>query len=166
MKKNFVSGAFIFTLGIIISRALGIFFVFPFAKMVGPIGLSLYSYAYVPYAIFIDISTMGVPLGLSKLVAKYNTKGHYKTSRRILFFSLSLMVLIGFISFLLMNSLSDIYASRVLAGTEFENTLKDVSLVIKMVSYSILIIPVVSAIRGYLQGYLKMAPTAISQITE
>ena len=166
MKHSFFKGAIVLTSGILISRLIGIFFVFPFSRLVGPLGLSLFSYAYIPYTIFIDISTLGIPLGLSKLVSKYNSNKEYNKSRKVFFLSLIFLSIIGIISFLLMNFFSNTYAKMVLGGDNLENSIDDVSYVIRMVSYSILIIPAISVFRGYLQGHQKMAPTAISQIVE
>src|SRR5699024_4570733 len=38
--------------------------------------------------------------------------------------------------------------------------------VIRWVSYALIVVPVMSVVRGFLQGYGKMEPTAVSQLVE
>ena len=54
-------------------------YVIPFNSLVGATGGTLFAYAYTPYNIFISLSTVGVPLAVSKFVAKYNAVGDYET---------------------------------------------------------------------------------------
>ena len=68
MKKNtFVKGALITTIGIILTKILGIIYVIPFHAIIGDEGGALYGYAYTIYSTFLSISTVGIPLAISKL---------------------------------------------------------------------------------------------------
>ncbi len=70
-KSTFVKGAFITTLGIIISKILGIIYVIPFHSIIGDEGGALYGYAYTIYTLFISLASAGIPLAISKLVSEY-----------------------------------------------------------------------------------------------
>ena len=72
MSSKLLKGTFILTLGMVLSKVLGLLYVIPFNAIVGAEGLSLYQYAYVPYTIFLSIATGGLPLAVSKFFAKYN----------------------------------------------------------------------------------------------
>ena len=48
-KNSFVKGAFIATLGIVITKILGILYVIPFHAVIGEKGGALYGYAYSIY---------------------------------------------------------------------------------------------------------------------
>jgi O-antigen/teichoic acid export membrane protein len=77
MKKNsFKEGAFIATFAIIFTKIIGIIYVIPFYKIIGDKGGALYGYAYTMYSTFLLLSTVGVPLAMSKLVSEYNAKGY------------------------------------------------------------------------------------------
>ena len=103
MKKNsFVSGAFVSTLGIIISKILGIIYVIPFHALIGNIGGALYGYAYTIYQFFIGISTAGIPLSISKITSDFNSKGYYNAKKRAFILGKRLAVTLGFISFLIL----------------------------------------------------------------
>ena len=74
-KSSFVEGTFIATFAIIFTKILGMFYVIPFYAMVGVQGSALYAYAYSIYAIFLDISSAGLPIAISKIINEYQTLG-------------------------------------------------------------------------------------------
>ena len=61
MSSMLLRGTFILTLGTMISKVLGLFYVIPFDAIVGKEGTTLYQYSYVPYTIFISLATAGIP---------------------------------------------------------------------------------------------------------
>ena len=67
-KSSFVEGTLIATIAIVITKILGMLYVIPFYAVVGVQGSALYAYAYSIYIIFLDISTAGLPLAISKLM--------------------------------------------------------------------------------------------------
>jgi O-antigen/teichoic acid export membrane protein len=150
-----------------ISKLLGFLYVIPFIALVGLQGNILYEYAYKPYAIMLSVSTMGIPIAISQFVSKYNELGEYDTSKKILKASLWFTIITGIIGFVLMYSLAP-FISEVLVNQKDTtgNNLSDIIYVIRMVSTALLIVPAMSAIRGYFQGYGATIPTAISQVLE
>ena len=76
MRKNsFIEGTIIATAAIIFVKILGMLYVIPFYAMVGITGGALYAYAYNIYVIFLDMSTAGIPIAMSKIISEYNTLG-------------------------------------------------------------------------------------------
>ena len=103
MKKNsFVTGAFITTLGIVISKILGIVYVIPFHAVIGEQGGALYGYAYTIYALFMSLATAGIPLAMSKIVSEYQTLGYYSAKKRAFKIGKKVALLLGFICFLVL----------------------------------------------------------------
>ena len=83
MRKNsFMHGAFIATLGIVITKIIGILYVIPFYSIIGEKGGALYGYAYNIYNIFLNISTAGIPMAISKIISEYNALGLYGDKER------------------------------------------------------------------------------------
>ena len=99
-KSNFVVGAFIATLGIVLTKALGIIYVIPFYAIIGDEGGALYGYAYTIYTLFMSLSSAGIPLAISKIVSEYQTLGYYNAKRRAFFIGKRIALLLGFICFL------------------------------------------------------------------
>jgi PST family polysaccharide transporter len=166
-SSNLLKGTFILTLGTYISRILGMIYIFPFVALVGPQGGALYTYGYTQYAIFLSLSTVGVPMAVSKFVAKYNALGDYQTSRKMFKTGMVLMLGMGLLSFLILYLIAPILAPIQLGGNEdLKNSVEDVTNVIRMVSFALLVVPIMSVIRGFFQGNQSMEPTAISQVIE
>ncbi|WP_078544964.1 putative polysaccharide biosynthesis protein [Litchfieldia alkalitelluris] len=165
-ESKLLRGTFILTLGTYISRILGMIYLIPFNALVGAIGGALYSYGYGQYTIFLFISTAGFPLAVSKFVSKYNSLGDYHTGRRILKSGLLIMSVMGVLGCLVLYSLAPFFAEIVLGGSETGNKLEDVILVMRMVSFALIIVPIMSLLRGFFQGYQSMGPTAVSQVVE
>lgn len=167
-ESKLLRGTFVLTLGTYTSRILGMIYLIPFYALVSKIGGALYSYGYGQYTIFLFISTLGFPLAVSKFVSKYNSLGDYHTGRRILKSGLLIMSLMGFLGFAILFSLSPFLAELVLGGTgdTHGNKLEDVILVMRTVSVALIVVPIMSLVRGFFQGYQSMGPTAVSQVVE
>ena len=98
VKNSFVSGAFMVTLGIFISKILGIIYVIPFHAVIGEIGGALYGYAYTIYLFFISISSAGIPLAISKVVSEYQTLENYEAKERAFYLGKKIAMIAGFVS--------------------------------------------------------------------
>ena len=166
MSSKLVQGTAILTLGLFLSKALGLLYLIPFYAIVGADNIVLYQYAYIPYNIALAIAISGAPLAISKFVSKYNALGDYATGRKILRSSMGVMVGTGIVSFLVLYFSADLIANRVIRSDEQIHTVKDIADVIRWVSFALLAVPVMSIVRGFLQGNNKMEPTAVSQLIE
>lgn len=171
MAGNLLKGTMILTLGLVLSRILGVLYVIPFYQLIGEEYVVLYQYAYVPYTIMLAIAVSGVPVAVSKFVSKYNAMGDYATGRKLVKSSGILMLVTGFIGFLILFLLAEPLAHVVMKENADPTqpvpfTVSDVATVIKYVSFAVLVVPAMSLVRGFFQGYQHMTPTAISQLIE
>ncbi|MGG3887768.1 putative polysaccharide biosynthesis protein [Metabacillus fastidiosus] len=167
MSNKFLRGTFVLTLGTYISRILGMIYIIPFTALVGLNGNLLYQTGYAQYTIFLSIATAGFPAAVSKYVSKYNALGDYETSRRMFKAGLRVMLLTGVLAFLVLFFLAPYFAKGALSSDQLNGiTVEDVTFVIRMVSTALLVVPIMSLIRGFFQGHQSMGPTAISQVIE
>ena len=167
MGNRFLKGAMILSISMFATKFLGILYVIPFQQLVGTSGMALYNYAYTPYALFISLSTLGIPVGIAKFVSKYNAAGEYDTARKMFRYAIWFMVGLGCLGFLTMYKLATWYAQVVLAGQkELANSIEDVTMAIQTISFALLIIPVMAIFRGFFQGNQNMIPTSVSQFVE
>lgn len=166
MSNKLIKGTALLTGAAFISKFLGMVYVIPFNELVGAQGGELYYYAYNPYTILIAISTVGIPLAVSKMVSKYNSLGYYDVGFKIFRLSSILMLITGMIAFLILFFGSEWLATKYAYDTEHGSTVADLKLVLQMISFSLIIIPAMSVVRGFFQGYHMMEPTAISQVVE
>ena len=101
-KNNFVQGAFIATLGIVITKILGILYVIPFYAIIGEQGGALYGYAYSIYLVFMAISSAGIPLAISKIISEYQTLGYYNAKQRSFKIGKQIATTLGILCFIIL----------------------------------------------------------------
>ena len=162
-QNTFIRGSAWMTFGSITSRILGALYIIPWFYWMSPYGNianALTARSYNIYSIFILISTAGIPGAVAKQVAKYNALNEYGVGRKLFHRGLILMVILGIISAAIMY-----FASPFLASNGSQIDPRQVK-VMRSLSYAILIIPVLSIMRGYFQGYEDMMPSAMSQFVE
>lgn len=165
-KNNFLEGAMIATIGIIMCKIIGVLYVIPFYKIIGNQGGTLYSYAYSIYSVFLTLSSTGIPLAISKMVSEYNTLEYYNTKERVYKIGRIIIVGIGFISFLVLITCAPMIANLILGDMQGGNSKESVTMVIRIISSALLIVPLLSVTKGYLQGHKFIAPSSISQVIE
>lgn len=167
MKKNtFIKGALITTFGVIFTKIIGILYVIPFHSLIGEKGGALYGYAYTIYSIFVSLASAGIPLAISKLVSEYQALGYYNIKKRAFLLSKRLALILGFICFLFIMVFAPMLAKMIIGDISGGNSLKDVVLVIRIISSAILIVPLLGVYRGYFEGHRFMSPPSISQVLE
>lgn len=167
MKKNgFMEGAIIATIAIILTKILGILYVIPFYKIIGTQGGALYSYAYNIYNIFLIISSAGIPLAISKLTSEYETLKEYDKKNEMYKISKKFIYIFSISAFLLCFIFAKPLAHIILGNLQGGNTIEDVCFVIRCISFALLIVPVLSIYRGYLQGHKYITVSSISQVIE
>ena len=165
-KSNFIKGALITTLGIVIAKILGILYVIPFHSIIGDEGGALYGYAYTIYTLFVSLASAGIPLAISKLVSEYQTMGYYRAKKRVFLIGRKIAILAGFISFIIILITAPLLAKAVLGNVVGGSTIKDVTFVIRIIGTAILIVPTLSIYRGYFEGHRLFSPPSISQVIE
>jgi O-antigen/teichoic acid export membrane protein len=165
-KSGFVEGTIIATAAIIITKILGILYVIPFYAIVGVQGSALYAYAYNIYLIFLDISSAGIPSAMSKIIKEYNTLGNMDAKVRAYKIGTTIIFLLSFIMFIIMFCFAPSFAKLILGDLTGGNTISDVTMVIRAISFAILVIPFLSVSKGYLQGHNVISVSSISQVIE
>lgn len=165
-KSNFLEGAFIATFAIIFTKVLGVIYVIPFYSIIGEQGGALYGYSYTIYNFFLSISTVGFPLAISKLTSEYNTLNMNSEKVRLYKLSKKLIFIFSVICFLICFIFSKEVANLIVGNIENGNTIEDVSFTIRMVSFALLVVPLVSITRGYLQGHKYIKEPSVSQVIE
>lgn len=166
-KSGFLEGTFIATLGVVITKILGMLYVIPFYAIVGAMGSALYSYAYNIYMIFLDISSAGLPVAISKIIKEYNTLGKMDAKVRAYKIGRKIVCVFSLISFFLLfvfaKELAILMVGDLASGG---NSVNDVTMVIRAISFSVLIIPLLSVAKGYLQGHNIFTVSSVSQVLE
>lgn len=165
-KTGFLAGAAISTIGIVICKVIGLVYVIPFYAIIGTQGGALYSYAYSIYNMFLNLATSGIPVAMSKVVSEYNEVGYYNTKERTFKIGLKIIGLLGLISFLVLFIFAPQIAYLIIGDVKGGNSVEDVTMVIRVISTAILVVPFLSVSKGYLQGHKIMQVSSVANILE
>lgn len=156
--QNFLHGAAIYTVGIVVIKILGAFYKIPLGNILGDAGFSLFDVTYKIYNVFLTIATAGVPVALSRMISEADALGRDQQVRRVFRVGLGAFLGLGLFGTLCM----------MLFPAELANWVGDIkaSRSIFVMAPSVLLVCVAAAYRGYAQGHSDMIPTTISQIVE
>ncbi len=159
-NSRMLRGTMWMTIGSMTSRLLGAIYIIPWLMMIGHAytnqANSLYAQGYQIYAVFLLIATAGLPNVLARLVAEYSERQQFGRVRSVFRQSLVLGITMGLIAAGLLYVLSGILAQ----GNA------NVVPVLQSLAVVVLIIPVLSMLRGYVQGFEFMGLSALSQFIE
>ena len=152
------------TIGNIVSRLLGALYIIPWGMWMGADRDNanyLYFIAYNIYALVLQISTAGIPVAISKIVADNQARRDYKTSWRLFKGTMLFMTFLGVVF-----AAGMYFAAPLFAKGATPEEVADSIMVIRSLTPAVLIIPPLSLMRGYYQGYNEMAASAKSQLWE
>ncbi|MFS1663082.1 putative polysaccharide biosynthesis protein [Streptococcus sp. zg-JUN1979] len=161
-QETMVRGTAWSTVGNFVSRLIGALYIIPWYAWMGnhgPEANALFGMGYEIYALFLSISTVGIPVAVAKLVSKYNTLGQTQTSIYMVRKVLHIMALLGAIFAAIMYIGAPLFASLSHGGEDLVKVLRSLTL-------AVLLFPAMSVLRGYFQGYNDLKPGALSQIAE
>ncbi|WP_326516588.1 polysaccharide biosynthesis protein [Ligilactobacillus murinus] len=159
MKEKMLRGSAWMTAGSIISRILGALYIIPWYSWFGSDKLqanALYTKGYTVYSIFLMIAISGIPSAVAKQVAHYNSKNEYGVSKRLFKTSLMALFILGAVCTLIFGLIAPFIS---------QGDPRMVS-IYRSLALALLIIPSMSLLRGYFQGFQDMAPSALSQLIE
>jgi O-antigen/teichoic acid export membrane protein len=157
-SNDWFKGAFILTLGALITKILSAFYRVPFQNIVGDIGFYIYQQVYPFYGLALVLSTYGFPVIISKHFTELKEKNQMEKAFRFLALSYLVLSILGILSFLILY-----YGASWLANQMDDPSL---TLLFRVISVVFLIFPIISVLRGYFQGVGNMIPTAVSQVGE
>jgi len=137
-----------------ITKILGFIIKVVYTRIVGNVGVSLYSIVMPTYSLLITIASLSLPIAISKLIAE-----HKNSSKKILISSTFIILLVNVV--LVTITLS---SARFIATTLLQND-ETYYLIIAM-SATLPFISISSVIKGYFFGKQEMLPSTISNIFE
>jgi len=157
-KQSFLQGAFVLVVANALIKGIGAIFKIPLTNLVGEDGMGYFTVAYNLYSAMFVLSTAGLPVAVSRMVAESNALGKNTEVRRILSVSFSVFVGVGALASLAMFFGAQLFAESVKNSNAYYAVLA--------ISPAVFFVSIMSVFRGYYQGLSNMYPTAISQVIE
>lgn len=158
-RQNFMHGAVILTIGVVIMKILGAFYKIPLGNILKDDGYSMFTSAYNVYYVFFTLATAGMPVALSRLIAEADANGRAAQEEKTFRVALCTFAVIG----ILFSSVMFLFPEW-LATSITRNP--DAAWSIRAMAPSILLVCLVSAYRGYCQGNGNMIPTTVDEVLE
>jgi len=165
-RKNFIDGAIISTLSLVVCKIMGLLYVIPFYRIIGTQGGALYSYAYSIYSMFLNLSTIGIPAAIAKIICEYETLGFQYLKNKSYKIASNILNYVGIIAFVIMFLFADTIAKQIIGGVTGGNSIESVATAIRCISTALIIVPRLSILKGYFQGNKYLKESSLSAIIE
>lgn len=156
--QGFVQGALLLAGAAVLSKGLGSVYTIVLQNIIGDHGMGLFQMAYPIYATLLAVATAGFPVAISKIVSERVAQGDVYGAKMTFRMAMVLLSLGGFVAFIVLFAFAPTWAR--IAGDPAA------AAAIRAIAPALLIVPVMSVLRGYFQGYQWMEPTAASQVLE
>ncbi|MBP1737321.1 MAG: hypothetical protein H6Q60_1202 [Oscillospiraceae bacterium] len=157
-RNSFFGGAAILAVGIVIVKIIGFLYKLPLGNILSDAAFADFNTAYAVYSLLIVVSTGGLPVALSKMVAETSTLGRQNQAKKIFRVSMAAFCVMGLLSFAVMAFFPSQLADLMNNSGSYYSFLA--------LAPAVFFICPLSAFRGYYQGYSEMTQTAVSQIIE
>ena len=161
MRKNsFIQGALILTIAGIIVKFIGAFSRIYLSRLLGGEGIGLYQMAYPIYLLCLSVSSAGLPVAISIMVAERNAVNDYFGGQKVFRISMIALIMTGVL-----------FSGLLFFGAQW---LVDTGIVRDQRAYwsllalspAVFCATLLATLRGYFQGLQLMTPTAVSQVLE
>jgi stage V sporulation protein B len=156
--KPIIKGALVLIICSLIGKVLGAVYRIPLARILGGVGMGQYQLTFPLYCLILTVSTSGIPVAISKLVAEFKAQKRFYDSKRLLWLSVFILTIISLLG-----------AGLIVLGAKTISAFQgnpSVYVCYYGIAPAIVFVGVLSAFRGYFQGNLIMFPTAISGLVE
>lgn len=165
-KQRLNAGSTWLTIASVVSRVLGVIYIIPWMRWMGDpesatAANALFNIGYNWYSIFLMVAVAGVPAAISRQLAYYNARRRYRTGMRLFQAATGLMIASGVVGGLILYFTAPLLS----VGTPTTN-IDDAIRTIRSLVPALAILPFLSLLRGFFQGFQEMKSSAISQMTE
>jgi len=152
--NKFFKSTLVLMIGSLITRVLGFAIRIIFTRIIGNVGINLYSMIMPTYSLLITLAQMGFPIAISNIIAKGE-----KRAKNVLFSIIPVSLLLNVLIILLIFIIAPFLSTNLLKNPDTYYPIISIAFILPFISLS-------SIIRGYFFGKQKMLPHTISNIVE
>ncbi len=155
-KGHMLSGAAVLAIGSVLAKVLGALYRVPLTNILGAEGMGMYQLVFPVFALFMVLSTAGIPTALSRMVAEKRAEG--APTKKYLVSAIIVLATLGTLLAILTFALSGQLA-RWQGNAETRTGFM-------IVAPTLILVSLIAGFRGWFQGEMYMLPTAVSNIIE
>ena len=158
--ESFLKGTFVLTIAGFVVKVIGSLNWIFVSRILGGEGIGLYQMAFPIYFFAMSVSQAGVPVAISIITAERVALNDIYGAKRVFRISMMLMLLTG-----LLFSILTYLAADWLIDWQLIRDARAYKAVV-VLAPTVFFVTLLASSRGYLQGWQRMTPTAVSQIVE
>ena len=158
--ESFLKGTFILTVAGFVVKVIGSLNWIFVSRILGGEGIGLYQMAFPIYFFAMTVSQAGVPVAISIITAERVALKDIYGAKRVFHISMALMLVTG-----LFFSFMTYFAADWLIEWQFVRDARAYKSIV-VLAPTVFFVTFLASSRGYLQGWQRMTPTAVSQIVE
>ena len=166
MKQSLLIGALTRSFGIFVSKLLGLLYYSPLSAIAGESNMAFYSIVYTYYDLLLQISQAGIPFAIASLVAKYYSKEDYKTVLLVRKMGSSIVLGLCMATGLFLIAMAGPLARQSLGVSAPLEDIQNLKTMFYILTIAVILVPLLSALRGYIQGLKRLDLYASSQVLE
>ncbi len=155
-RSRFMSGAALIAIASVAAKLLGALYRVPLTNILGAEGMGMYQLVFPVFALFMTLSTSGIPTALSRVVSEKRALG--EPSRK--YFAMAMLAL----------TVTGLIGGGILAGLAGKISVWQGNGSTRagyyIIAPTVLFVSLIAGFRGLFQGELDMVPTAASNIIE
>ena len=159
-SEKFLKGTMILTIASFVVKVIGSLNWIFVSRILGGEGIGLYQMAFPIYFFAMTVSQAGVPVAISIITAERVALNDIFGAKRVFRIAMGLMLVTGVI----FSVLTYFSASWLIEWQLIRDARAYMSVVV--LAPTVFFVTFLAASRGYLQGWQRMTPTAVSQIVE
>ncbi|NCB74368.1 MAG: polysaccharide biosynthesis protein [Clostridia bacterium] len=157
-NQNYLHGAAILAVSIVIIKLLGALYKIPLGNILGDEGYGHFTVAYNIYNVLLALSTAGLPIAVARMISEANNRNKPAQVKKIFKIALYSFAVLGAVGSLVLY----------LFPTDLAIFMGDpkASQSVAAIAPAVIMVCILSAFRGYTEGLQDMRPTAVSQVIE
>lgn len=157
-KQNFLQGAAILLLSMIVVKLIGAVFKMPLGNILQESGMAYFSASYNLFTTVYALTVTGLTTAVARMVAACSAKGRYRDCRNILRMAKKIFVVLGAAGTLVMLAGAKLFAG----GAGLPSAVYAILVMAPAIFFSCLM----ATYRGYYEGLRNMIPSAVSEVVE
>lgn len=165
-KRSLILSGLTSSLGIFITKAIGILYVSPFTQIAGQQNTAFYSYGYTFYDFMLQLAIAGLPVAAATLISRYVAKNDYPMMLMINRFMKRVLFSVGILFFVTIYLTAPWIVPFIIGSQASASSYEITLIVIRFVALAMFITPVLSSYRSFMQGMKEMKIYASSQVLE
>ncbi|MBQ1900610.1 MAG: oligosaccharide flippase family protein [Erysipelotrichaceae bacterium] len=148
------------------SKLLGLLYYSPLSAIAGESNMAFYSIVYTYYDLLLQISQAGIPFAIAALVAKYYSRNDFRSVLLVKKMGTSIVLGLSLFTGIFLLLAAEPIARQSLGVSAPAEDVNNLKIMFAILTIAVILVPLLSSFRGYIQGLKRLDLYASSQVLE